>query len=44
MAVCSSARVLQMGAGFIGCIIMEALGFAWVELTVVEMATAWYPA
>jgi hypothetical protein len=25
MAVCSSARVPQMGAGFIGCTIMEAL-------------------
>jgi NAD(P)H-nitrite reductase large subunit len=31
------ARVLQLGAGFIGCIIMEALAKRGVKLTVVEM-------
>lgn len=31
------ARVLQLGAGFIGCIIMEALARRGVQLTVVEM-------
>ncbi len=31
------ARVLQMGAGFIGCIIMEALAARGVKLSVVEM-------
>ena len=31
------ARVLQIGAGFIGCIIMEALCARGVKLTVVEM-------
>jgi 3-oxoacyl-[acyl-carrier-protein] synthase II len=31
------ARVLQMGAGFIGCIILEALAQRGVKLTVVEM-------
>ena len=31
------ARVLQMGAGFIGCIIMEALVNCGVALSVVEM-------
>ncbi len=31
------ARVLQMGAGFIGCIIMEALQKRGVQLSVVEM-------
>ncbi|MFN3830454.1 MAG: NAD(P)/FAD-dependent oxidoreductase, partial [Tepidimonas ignava] len=31
------ARVLQLGAGFIGCIIMEALKQRGVQLTVVEM-------
>jgi len=31
------SRVLQVGAGFIGCIIMEALVSRGVRLTVVEM-------
>src|SRR5690606_36308941 len=31
------ARVLQLGAGFIGCIIMEALARSVGELSVVEM-------
>ena len=31
------ARVVQMGAGFIGCIIMEALAARGVKLAVVEM-------
>lgn len=31
------ARVLQLGAGFIGCIIMEAIAARGAELTVVEM-------
>ena len=35
------ARVLQMGAGFIGCIIMEALAARKVQLSVVRWATAW---
>jgi NAD(P)H-nitrite reductase large subunit len=30
------ARVVQLGAGFIGCIILEALSIRGVELTVVE--------
>lgn len=37
------ARVLQMGAGFIGCIIMEALQQRGVELTVVEMGDRMVP-
>ena len=37
------ARVLQMGAGFIGCIIMEALAVRGVELTVVEMGDRMVP-
>ena len=37
------ARVLQMGAGFIGCIIMEALAARDVELTVVEMGDRMVP-
>jgi NADPH-dependent 2,4-dienoyl-CoA reductase/sulfur reductase-like enzyme len=37
------ARVLQMGAGFIGCIIMEALAARGVHLTVVEMADRMVP-
>lgn len=37
------ARVLQMGAGFIGCIIMEALAARKVELTVVEMGDRMVP-
>ncbi|NMM28015.1 MAG: NAD(P)/FAD-dependent oxidoreductase [Glaciimonas sp.] len=37
------ARVIQMGAGFIGCIIMEALAARGVELTVVEMGDRMVP-
>jgi len=37
------ARVLQMGAGFIGCIIMEALAARHVQLTVVEMGDRMVP-
>jgi NAD(P)H-nitrite reductase large subunit len=37
------ARVLQLGAGFIGCIIMEALAARGVELTVVEMGDRMVP-
>jgi NAD(P)H-nitrite reductase large subunit len=37
------ARVLQMGAGFIGCIIMESLALRGVELTVVEMGDRMVP-
>lgn len=37
------ARVLQMGAGFIGCIIMEALALSKVSLTVVEMGNRMVP-
>lgn len=37
------ARVLQMGAGFIGCIIMEALKQRGVQLTVVEMGDRMVP-
>jgi NAD(P)H-nitrite reductase large subunit len=37
------ARVLQMGAGFIGCIIMEALKLRGVELSVVEMGDRMVP-
>ena len=37
------ARVLQMGAGFIGCIIMEALSARGVKLTVVEMGDRMVP-
>jgi NAD(P)H-nitrite reductase large subunit len=37
------ARVLQMGAGFIGCIILEALASRGVELTVVEMGNRMVP-
>ncbi len=37
------ARVLQMGAGFIGCIIMEALTKRGVFLTVVEMGDRMVP-
>jgi NADPH-dependent 2,4-dienoyl-CoA reductase/sulfur reductase-like enzyme len=36
-------RVVQMGAGFIGCIIMEALASRGVELTVVEMGDRMVP-
>ncbi|MCX7628417.1 MAG: FAD-dependent oxidoreductase [Methylophilaceae bacterium] len=37
------ARVLQMGAGFIGCIIMEALANSGARLTVVEMGNRMVP-
>src|SRR5665647_2614810 len=37
------ARVLQMGAGFIGCIIMQALANSGVKLTVVEMGNRMVP-
>lgn len=37
------AKVLQMGAGFIGCIIMEAIRSRGVELTVVEMGNRMVP-
>jgi NAD(P)H-nitrite reductase large subunit len=37
------ARVLQMGAGFIGCIIMEALAACGVRLSVVEMGDRMVP-
>lgn len=37
------ARVLQMGAGFIGCIIMEALANRGVALSVVEMGDRMVP-
>jgi NAD(P)H-nitrite reductase large subunit len=38
-----SARVLQIGAGFIGCIILEALVNRGVSLTVVEMGDRMVP-
>ena len=37
------ARVVQMGAGFIGCIIMEALHARGAKLTVVEMGDRMVP-
>jgi NAD(P)H-nitrite reductase large subunit len=37
------ARVLQMGAGFIGCIILEALAARRVHLSVVEMGDRMVP-
>ncbi|KLR56559.1 NAD(P)/FAD-dependent oxidoreductase [Diaphorobacter sp. J5-51] len=37
------ARVVQMGAGFIGCIIMEALTQRGVQLSVVEMGDRMVP-
>ena len=37
------ARVVQMGAGFIGCIIMEALASRGVHLSVVEMGDRMVP-
>jgi len=37
------ARVLQIGAGFIGCILLEALVKRGVELTVVEMGDRMVP-
>jgi NAD(P)H-nitrite reductase large subunit len=39
----AGSRVLQMGAGFIGCIIMEALAARGVKLTVVEMGNRMVP-
>ena len=39
----AGARVLQMGAGFIGCIIMEALAARGVQLSVVEMGDRMVP-
>jgi len=37
------ARVIQMGAGFIGCIILEALAQRGVKLSVVEMGDRMVP-
>ena len=37
------SRVLQLGAGFIGCIIMEAMAARGVKLTVVEMGDRMVP-
>ncbi len=37
------SRVIQLGAGFIGCIIMEALAKRGVDLTVVEMGDRMVP-
>jgi NADPH-dependent 2,4-dienoyl-CoA reductase/sulfur reductase-like enzyme len=37
------SRVVQLGAGFIGCIIMEALAKRGVDLTVVEMGDRMVP-
>ena len=37
------SRVLQLGAGFIGCIIMEALAKRGVQLTVVEVGDRMVP-
>jgi NAD(P)H-nitrite reductase large subunit len=42
-AATPGARVLQIGAGFIGCIIMEALAARGVTLTVVEMGDRMVP-
>jgi len=42
-AATRGARVLQMGAGFIGCIIMEALAARGVQLSVVEMGDRMVP-
>jgi NAD(P)H-nitrite reductase large subunit len=39
----SGARILQVGAGFIGCIIMEALSSRGAKLTVVEMGDRMVP-
>jgi len=39
----SGSRVLQIGAGFIGCIIMEALAARDTQLTVVEMGDRMVP-
>ena len=37
------SRVIQLGAGFIGCIIMEALAARGVDLTIVEMGDRMVP-
>lgn len=42
-AVQKGTRVLQLGAGFIGCIIMEAIRDRGAELTVVEMGDRMVP-
>lgn len=42
LATCG-ARVLQLGAGFIGCIIMESLVKRGVQLTVVELGDRMVP-
>ncbi len=42
-AVHDGARVIQMGAGFIGCIIMEAIVARGARLTLVEMADRMVP-
>jgi len=42
-AVAPGARVLQMGAGFIGCIILESLASRGPQLTVVEMGDRMVP-
>ncbi len=42
-AATPGARVLQLGAGFIGCIIMEALALRGVKLSVVEMGDRMVP-
>jgi NAD(P)H-nitrite reductase large subunit len=39
----AGTRVLQVGAGFIGCIIMEALVMRGVQLTIVEMGDRMVP-
>ncbi len=39
----SGSRVLQIGAGFIGCIIMEALAARGTQLSVVEMGDRMVP-
>ena len=39
----TGARVLQLGAGFIGCIILQALAERGVKLTVVEMGDRMVP-
>ena len=41
--VATGTRVLQMGAGFIGCIIIEALAERGAKLTVVEMGNRMVP-
>ena len=39
----AGSRVLQIGAGFIGCIVLEALAARGVQLTVVEMGDRMVP-